>query len=239
MAVDLEDLVRPYVRLAGRGLDLYLAQLRHVESILLNLLAAADDRDPDDDAVVPPRSNDEPAHPAAAAQAMLERSLQQSAREARVELFAHILDALVPDEVRILAALSDGGRAALLRVEPRFTRHESRTPLASASLIGRYAGIAVPRATSWYLMHLLELGLVEEGPEIPDLREDYDVLAAEPEVQAALSTAKGPLGLRPVKASVSLSRLGKELWEECGVAGTAFDSKAGDDLRLDLTHEDP
>lgn len=231
--------MRPYVRLAGRGLDLYLAQLRHAESVLQSLLAAVDDLESDDDAVVPPRSNDEAAHPAAAAQAMLERSLQQSAREARVELFARILDALVPDEVRILAALSDGGRAALLRVEPRFARHGRRPPLGSASLIGRYAGIAVPRATSWYLMHLMELGLVEEGPEIPDLREDYDVLMAEPEVQAALSAAKGPLGPRPVRASVSLSRLGKELWEECSVAETTFDSKADDDLGLDLAHEDP
>ena len=47
------------------------------------------------------------------------------------------------------------------------------------ALIGRTANVALPEMVPTYVSHLLSLGLVEIGPENPDLKDDYEVLMAE------------------------------------------------------------
>ena len=65
-----------------------------------------------------------------------------------------------------------------------------------------------------YVGHLLSLGLVETGPEDPSQKSEYEVLMAEPMVLRAIKGAsRGPLTARVDKLTLTLSGLGRGLWE--------------------------
>ena len=86
--------------------------------------------------------------------------------------------------------------------------------LENASLIGRTANVALPSMVPTYVSHLLSLGLVEIGPEDPDMKDDYEVLMAETAVLDAIKNAsRGPLTAKVDKFTLTLSNLGKSLWE--------------------------
>lgn len=144
---------------------------------------------------------------------LLDRALVQTAQGGRAEFFSKIVDQLVPDEARILGALSDGSRSPLVRIRTR-TRSGGvgESILENASLIGRTANAVLPALTPAYVAHLRGLGLVATGPEDPGLKEEYEILLAEASVLEA--TRSSGLGLGPVveRRSLFLSRLGQELW---------------------------
>jgi hypothetical protein len=145
---------------------------------------------------------------------LLDRALNQSTRSSQTELFHHILDQLVADEARIIGALSDGSASPLINVHawvrPRIS---GRAVLENASLIGRTANVALPTMVPMYIGHLLSLGLVETGPEDPDMKADYEVLMAEGFVLQAIKDASlGPLGAKIEKFTLRLSTLGESLW---------------------------
>lgn len=187
------------------------------EEMLLELLPDTD-RDPPATSAPTPT----PAQPAAPSdplparmRTLLDRALDQNAASSQKELFSHILDQLVADEARIIGALSDGSRAAVVSVYDR-TRSRGSGPavLENASLIGRTANVALPEMVPAYVSHLLSLGLVRIGPEDPDLKEDYEVLVAEPAVlKASKAAARGPLAAKVDKMTLSLSDLGRALWD--------------------------
>jgi hypothetical protein len=138
-------------------------------------------------------------------------STDQSADAARQRLLAAILRDLQPDEARILAALSDGTRYAVLHVVTRLHLGGSGPPLLeNASTVGRAAGVALPDMVPWYVSHLLRLGLVVIGPESADLADTYDILETEPHLRAARAAAPNT---RLVRRSVSISPLGSSLWD--------------------------
>ncbi len=146
---------------------------------------------------------------------LLDRALDQSTAGSQVELYHRLLDQLVADEARIIGALSEGDASPLVNVHS-WTR--SRTPgqavLEHACLIGRTANVALPGMVPQYVGHLLSLGLVETGPEDPAQKAEYEVLLAEPMVlQAIKSGSRGPLVARVEKLTLSLSSLGRVLWE--------------------------
>ncbi|MCA4751273.1 Abi-alpha family protein [Mycolicibacterium fortuitum] len=146
---------------------------------------------------------------------LLDRALDQSTAGSQVELYHRLLDQLVADEARILGALSDGDASPLVNIH---TWTRSRTPgqavLENACLIGRTANVALPAMVPQYVGHLLSLGLVETGPEDPSQKAEYEVLLAEPMVlQAIKSGSRGPLAARVEKLTLSLSGLGRGLWE--------------------------
>jgi hypothetical protein len=145
---------------------------------------------------------------------LLDRALDHSTRSSQVELFNHILDQLVADEARIISALSDGSASPLVNVHDWVRRAvPGRAVLKNASLIGRTANVALPAMVPTYVSHLLSLGLVDIGPEDPDLRDDYEVLMAESAVLAAVKTAsRGPLTAKVEKFTLTLSSLGLALW---------------------------
>lgn len=146
---------------------------------------------------------------------LLDRALDQSTKGSKVELFHHILDQLVADEARIIGALSDGSSSAMVNVYD-WTRRRTpgRAVLENASLIGRTANVALPEMVPAYVSHLLSLGLVEIGPEDPDLKDDYEVLMAETSVLRAIKNAsRGPLAAKVDKLTLTLSGLGRSLWE--------------------------
>ncbi len=145
---------------------------------------------------------------------LLERALDNSTRSSQMELFHHILDQLVADEARIISALSDGSASPLVNVHDWVRRAvPGRAVLENASLIGRTANVALPAMVPTYVSHLLSLGLVEIGPEDPDLKDDYEVLMAESSVLNAVKTAsRGPLSAKVDKFTLTLSSLGHALW---------------------------
>ncbi len=145
---------------------------------------------------------------------LLDRALASSSSSSRQLLFDKILDQIVPDEARIIGALSDGSASPLLHVYGR-TRAGlvGEVVLENASLIGKSANVSLPQLTPTYVGHLLALGLLETGPEDPTLKDEYEILAADLSVlQAIKRAARGPIPARIDRFTVRLSGLGLELW---------------------------
>lgn len=145
---------------------------------------------------------------------LLDRALEQSSRTGRQELFHKIIDQLVPDEARIIGALSDGSVSPMMHVFGRTISGFGGDPiLENASLIGKMANVSLPQMTPVYVGHLLSLGLLETGPEDPTLKDDYQILGADTMVLRALKKGRrGPLEAKVERATVRLSALGRDLW---------------------------
>jgi hypothetical protein len=145
---------------------------------------------------------------------LLGRGVRHSTESSRDELFHHVLDQLVPDEARILAALAPGRPAALVHVYASTgvgTRGEAL--LQNASLVGRTANVALPRLTPTFVGHLLGLGLVEIGPEDDGLKDDYQILQADTDVLAAIrASSRGPIPARVERRTLRLTDFGRQLW---------------------------
>jgi hypothetical protein len=156
---------------------------------------------------------------------LLTVSVEQSADAARQRLAVAVLRELQPDEARILAALSDGTRYAVLHVVTRLHLGVNGPPvLENASTVGRAAGVALPDMVPWYVGHLARLGLVTVGPESPDLRDTYDILETEPHVREAQEAASST---RLLRRSLRISPFGARLWDLCQSAALAADRSPG------------
>lgn len=145
---------------------------------------------------------------------LLSRAVKQNSTLSRMEIFHKILDGLVPDEARIVSALSDGTLEPLINVYAR-TRGglSGEVVLENVSLVGRTANLALPALTPIYVGHLLAMGVVETGPENPDLSDGYEILAADTAVLRAIKRAsRGPLPARVERRVLMLSDFGQELW---------------------------
>lgn len=145
---------------------------------------------------------------------LLDRAIEQSTTASRQELFHKILDQIVPDEARIISALSDGSASPMLHVYARtLAGLVGEVVLENMSLIGKTANLALPHLTPMYVSHLLSLGLVESGPEDSAMKDEYEILAADPAVLRAIKNAsRGPIPARMEKYTLRLSGLGLELW---------------------------
>ncbi|HSV41278.1 MAG TPA: Abi-alpha family protein [Nocardioidaceae bacterium] len=143
---------------------------------------------------------------------LLERSVLQDAAASRGDWFASVLQQLVPDEARIIAALAEGVETPpLLHVLPRSGHGRI---LENASLIGRTAALTLPQMTPVYVTHLRALGLVETGPEDESNPKGYELLLAEKVVRVALKEGEmGKLPARVLRRTLQLSERGRELWE--------------------------
>jgi hypothetical protein len=145
---------------------------------------------------------------------LLDRAVEQSTAASRHELFHMIVDQLVPDEARIIGALSDGSVSPLVNV---YARNRAglvgEVVLENMSLIAKTANLALPQLTPMYVSHLLSLGLVETGPEDSALKDEYEILAADISVlQAIKKASRGPIPGRVEKYTLRLSGFGRELW---------------------------
>lgn len=179
--------------------------------------AGDDERGFESDAVTaqPLDPHDEPLRAAMAA--LLNRSVSDSRAGARQYLHATILRELVPDEARILAALSDGTAYPLVHVVTRSALGGGqRTVLANASSVGRAAGVLLPEHVPVYVSRLLGFGLVEIGDEDPSLTTQYDILLTEDYVRAAEEQA-GQKRRSPkfVRHTLRLSGFGEHFWSAC------------------------
>ncbi|UTI66685.1 DUF4393 domain-containing protein [Paraconexibacter antarcticus] len=161
-----------------------------------------------------PASPGPPPSPAETMGALLRQSMRNTPADSRRALHGTLLAEIVPDEARILSALSDGSAYPLVHVaEPGVGPFQKRV-LENASSVGRAAGVALPDRTHIYVAHLRRLGLVETGPEDTSIRDEYELLLSDAAVRAAIGgISRGPLGPRIIRQTVRLSPLGRELWD--------------------------
>lgn len=159
-------------------------------------------------------SDDDPASPNAVLRALLDRSMYTSPDKSRDALYLDLLNALVPDEARILAALSDGSAYPVIHIAEPGAGGTPVFALKNASTIGRSAGVSLPRYTPLYLTRMLRLGLVRLGPEASSMNDEYEMLLTDSAVNIAVATARrGVRAARVVRRTVRISDLGQELWE--------------------------
>jgi hypothetical protein len=147
-------------------------------------------------------------------QKLLTRALEQSTASGQDELFHRILDQIVPDEARMIGALSDGTVSPMVSVHA-LTRAGllGEALIENASLVGRTANVALPRLTPTYVGHLMALGLIDAGPEDDSLKDEYQILLAETDVLSAIRQgSRGPVPARVEKRTIRLSPLGHALW---------------------------
>jgi hypothetical protein len=146
---------------------------------------------------------------------LLERSVETDRSRSREYLFGTIVSQLVPDEARIMAALSDGKAYAAMDVVARqLGRSGTRTVLANASTVGRSAGVVSPENVPAYITRLHNFGLVEFGPADDALSTQYDILATDSTVQAAQAdiVARHSGSPRLVRKTVVISPFGRDFW---------------------------
>ncbi len=145
---------------------------------------------------------------------LLERSVEPDRGASREYLYGNIISQLVPDEARILAALSDGSVFAAADVVAKHFGRPPRVVLANASTVGRSAGVVTPDNVTTYLTRLLGFGLVELGPPDDSINTQYDILVTDASVQAAEATVEArKLGSgRLIRKTLSISQFGREFW---------------------------
>ena len=171
------------------------------------------------------RPGDEPLRDAMSE--LLERSVEIDRGANRDYLYGNIMSQLVPDEARILAALSDGTRFAAIDVIAKGRgRNGSRTVLANASSVGRAAGVSAPDATPTYVTRLYRFGLVQFAPESHDLSMQYDVLATDAAVQAAVTGVEASRTGTPKleRKTLLLAPFGREFWSASDPSRAALPS---------------
>jgi len=163
-------------------------------------------------------TNSDPAPLRTAMTELLSRSGDPTAGRSKEYLFGTIVSQLVPDEARVLAALNEGKRYAVVDVVAKHVgRSTTRTVFANASLVGAAAGVVPSRNVATYLARLQQFGLVEFGPPADALDEEYDKLAVDGSVQDARAQIdRNKLGsAKLIRKSVALSPLGAEFWAAC------------------------
>lgn len=145
---------------------------------------------------------------------LLRRSMDQTPGESHASLVELVLSSIVPDEARILAALSDGSVYLVIHVDHAPRGRTAERVLTNASDVGRRAGVALPDRVPAYVTHLLQLGLVEIGPEAPGARDEYEILATDATVRHA-RTVIGEGRMRIVRRTLRASEIGLEFWRTC------------------------
>ncbi|HZZ96613.1 MAG TPA: Abi-alpha family protein [Jatrophihabitantaceae bacterium] len=145
---------------------------------------------------------------------LLERSVEATRTDSREYLFGTIISQLVPDEARILAAMSDGTTFAAADVVVKPRRGAQRTILANVSSVGRQAGLVSPDNVPTYLGRLHNFGLITFDEEDEDLGVQYDILATDQTVQNARHSVdarrRGTVKLE--RKTVGMSQFGQEFW---------------------------
>ncbi len=174
-------------------------------------LPAAEDEPLDGELQDPVPVRQRPA-PAMLMDALLRESQEQDPREGEEALVEMLIGELVPDEARILVALSDGSAFPVLDVVARGGTDAGRILLAGVSNVGRLAGVVLPERTPIYLTHMAGLGLVERGEEDPALAAEYESLLEDPAVREARAAGSGMRRPRTVRGTVRVSSLGRTVW---------------------------
>lgn len=148
---------------------------------------------------------------------LYQRSLNQTVDSAWDDLLSLLAQQLVPDELRVLASLSDGEPHPVCHLDA--VNRLGTKSLRVRSYLSRTAqesGIMLPEMAPIYLKHLLGLGLLDNGPEVTGHTPRYDTIENGLDVRAAIADLSGNgSNLKPrfQRFSVRLSALGQTFWE--------------------------
>ncbi|MDX1802761.1 MAG: Abi-alpha family protein [Alcanivorax sp.] len=150
--------------------------------------------------------------------ALSEQSLNQTPDSANQALFSRIVNQLVPDEARILTAISDGSGIAVshLLAISRF-KGKSHRMMEFLSRIGNESGVMLADMVPCYLRHLYSLGLLDSGPEDSRQTAKYEAIENGSDVRKACEQIRRDSKLNPVfiRETVQLSEFGKAFWSAC------------------------
>jgi hypothetical protein len=149
---------------------------------------------------------------------LLERAAEQTHEQATEALFRRIIVELVPDEARILGALSDGTTYPMLhvgigtRVGP-----VTRRIIENVSNIGKPAGVKLLEQVPAYITHLRTLALLESAPEDKDFEIRYQILESDLSIKQAIERAQpGAISsVRYLRRTLRLSEFGRQFWLAC------------------------
>lgn len=152
-------------------------------------------------------------------QELLARSTEFSREQAEQAFFEWVVSNLVPDQARILSALSDGSTYPLLHVYGGPRLGLAMEPmLECVCSVGKNAGVLWPETTHVYVQQLRGYGLVETGPEEPERRVQYEMLETEQSVRDMMARLqKGGLKGHLLRRVLRMSELGHALWAACRI----------------------
>lgn len=157
------------------------------------------------------------------------QTLLRKSRDVRYDIDSHpaferIMGELAPDEARILRLLMLEGPQASVDVRTGGPLGKLRSQLIAPglSMIGARAGCRYVNRVPSYLNNLFRLGMVWFSRETLRDQEPYQVLEAQPEVQAAMNTVRHP---KLVRRSIHLTPFGEDF---CRVGLIADDQELED-----------
>ncbi|HSW13949.1 MAG TPA: Abi-alpha family protein [Solimonas sp.] len=152
---------------------------------------------------------------------LLQQAVDQTKPQAYDYLFAAILRELVPDEARIIAALSDGSRHAMIQLHSGTLLGSAQSRnlvMENVTAVAKTAGAMLHESGHHYVGRLRRLGLVEMGPEDPQLLVQYQLLENTSEVRQTIASIESRPRQRAkiTRETVRLSVMGQQLWKACG-----------------------
>lgn len=193
-----------------------LARLADAERIVIRAIKAhLAEIDPPDDEPPDVATDESPATPTDVLRELLDRSMYSRPDDSRNALYLSLLSDLMPDEARILAALSDGSTYPVIDIAEPLLGTSTVLVLTNASTVGRAAGVSLPHHTPLYVSRLVLAGLAVIGPEGGNaMYDDYEMLLTDAAVNMAIAKARrGIRSARVIRRTVRISELGQELWE--------------------------
>lgn len=151
--------------------------------------------------------------------ALLQASSEQTKEQAELAYYSLLLRNLLPDEARILSALSDGSAYPMVSlVALSKLGMVSHTVLEYTCNVGRAAGVQLPEMTRGYLQRLAAAGLVETGPEEYTMTTKYEILETDDVLRKLMAQMKTAGQRSQIKRRMlKISELGRNLWEACRI----------------------
>lgn len=145
------------------------------------------------------------------AEALMDRSMNQTPESAISDYASQVLSQLVPDEMRILSSVSDGSAIACCDLEARGRLRGSMRIAGLLSRAGNQAGTMLQDTSSFYLGHLLALGLLNVGAADADANQTYEMIENDGAILTMMTHIEKQLKMHPrfIRYSVALSPLGK------------------------------
>jgi hypothetical protein len=152
--------------------------------------------------------------PAMLLAALVERGMAQTSEEARNLAFGRIVRQLVPDEAKIIVLLARGGQPLLNVVAVGAFGGPSEPLLNNVTSAARHVSARSREVVAHYVAHLSDLGIIEIGPETPELAVEYEILEADSDVRLAVERAAERRRARGriTRHTLQLTDLGRALW---------------------------
>ncbi|MDE0854634.1 MAG: Abi-alpha family protein [Nevskia sp.] len=151
---------------------------------------------------------------------LLDISGEQTHDEALQAYYVAALKSLVPDEARILSALSDSSGFPLLHVMAGSRLGGATHPvLQNVSNVGKVAGAQLIELTPTYIRRLRDWELVQTLGESAELKTSYEILETDDAVRRAVERVRKG-GQRDVilRRTLKMSDLGRALWAACRIS---------------------